>query len=275
VRLTRARFAALLVPLLVPVLAACAAGAGTPAPPLAEAELLSVFPTGLRVRDGGSFGLDRARVLPAENPRFARLLRVDYPAGSGSQRSADVEGTPAGGAQAYLLAPTPADEAYLRYYVRFPDGFDFVKGGKLPGLFGGTATAGRRIPDGTDGFSTRYMWRRGGDGEVYAYLPTSREHGTSIGRGAWRFVPGRWTSLEQRVRLNRPGVADGRITVWVDDVQVLDERGVRFRTSPAVRIDGVFLSTFFGGGDESWATPEDQHADFAGFALSSAPIGPD
>ncbi|WP_181449171.1 polysaccharide lyase [Nonomuraea aridisoli] len=43
---------------------------------------------------------------------------------------------------------------------------------------------GGRIPDGTNGLSTRFMWRANGAGEVYAYLPTSREHGTSLGRGA-------------------------------------------------------------------------------------------
>ena len=40
------------------------------------------------------------------------------------------------------------DQARLGYYVRFQPGFDFVKGGKLPGLYGGTVTAGRHIPDG-------------------------------------------------------------------------------------------------------------------------------
>jgi hypothetical protein len=44
---------------------------------------------------------------------------------------------------------------------------------------------------------------------------------------------------------------------------------VQFRTVGSLRIDGLFFSTFFGGGDSSWASPVDQHADFAGFAVST------
>lgn len=31
------------------------------------------------------------------------------------------------------------DSLYLRYYVKFEEGFDFVKGGKLPGLMGASS----------------------------------------------------------------------------------------------------------------------------------------
>jgi hypothetical protein len=145
-----------------------------------------------------------------------------------------------------------------------------VKGGKLPGLYGGTVNNGWRIPDGTNGFSTRYMWRAGGAGEVYAYLPTSDEHGTSLGRGAWHFSPGPWHELQQEVVLNDVGRRNGRITVRFDGVQVLDERGLYFRSTPTLRIDGVMFSTFFGGDDLRWATPVDTYVDFAGFAVTAS-----
>jgi hypothetical protein len=110
--------------------------------------------------------------------------------------------------QAYAELPDPVDALELTYQVRFPEGFDFVKGGKLPGLYGGTMHSGGDIPNGTNGFSTHYMWRTGEEGEVYAYLPTSEEHG-----------------------------------------------GLQFRTTDELQIEGLFFSTFFGGGDESWASP--------------------
>ena len=118
------------------------------------------------------------------------MLVVHYPAGSASPTVSRERGRPVGGAQvrAWLGTP-PADSMHLRYAVRFPPGFNFVKGGKLPGLYGGVGNTGRRIPTGEDGFSARVMWRKHGDGEVYAYLPTSREHGTSLGRGGFRFIP--------------------------------------------------------------------------------------
>jgi hypothetical protein len=256
-------------------------GVGTPPPTPGvsagtfAAGLQEFFGDGLVAAERGSFGLDRARVLPSDDQRFRHLLRVSYPAGSASERAARTDGTSHGGAQLYLVRRGGATDALnLRYYVRFPPGFDFVKGGKLPGLFGGSVTNDREIPDGTNGFSTRYMWRRAGAGEVYAYLPTSVEQGTSLGRGFWTWTPGRWICVEQRVRLNTPGRPDGTVTVWVDGERVYEATGLVFRTTADLKIDGLYFSTFFGGGDRSWATPRDQHADFAAFAVSGDYIGP-
>ncbi|WP_232667380.1 polysaccharide lyase [Pseudonocardia sp. TRM90224] len=237
----------------------------TPPTGVTSAELTSFLGNGLRYSDDGDFGLDKGSLLDEPGAPGGRVLRVAYPAGSAS-RSA---GGPEGGLQAYLqLAGGPAETAELEYSVRFPAGFDFVKGGKLPGFYGGTVTGGREIPDGTDGLSTRYMWRADGAGEVYAYLPSSEEHGTSLGRGCWSFTPGEWTTMRQRVQLNTPGGKDGRVTVWQDGRQVLDVTGLEFRSAADLRIDGLFFSTFFGGSDSSWASPVDQYTDFAGFRLS-------
>jgi hypothetical protein len=228
-----------------------------------------LFGQGWTRRTGGSFGLGNIEVVHDPSGPFPTFLRVHYPAGSASPTVTVNHRAPVGGAQLYLyrrgIAPT--DAADLRYDVRFPVGFDFVKGGKLPGLFGGRVNNGRHIPDGTNGLSTRYMWRAGGDGEVYAYLPTSKEHGTSLGRGNWRFTPGTWHRIEQRVELNHPGRADGRVQVWFDGRQVLDEHGLEFRTVADLQIDGLFFSTFFGGSDPSWASTAATHVDFAGFDL--------
>jgi hypothetical protein len=61
-------------------------------------------------------------------------LKAHYPAGSWNP-----QGNPKGGLSFY--APGPADvnletaqEVIFSYSVLFPEGFDFVKGGKLPGL---------------------------------------------------------------------------------------------------------------------------------------------
>lgn len=206
---------------------------------------------------------------------FNKVLRVRYPNGSASPTVTRNTGAPVGGAQFYAnLGLEPQDSLHLRYYIRFSETFDFVKGGKLPGLSGGTVHSGGRIPDGTNGFSTRFMWRRNGDGEVYAYLPTSVKSGTSIRRGSWRFQPGRWYALEQEVALNTPGQRNGRIKVWVDGRLVLDEGNLVFRTVDTLKIEGVFFSTFFGGDDPTWATPKDTYVEFAKFAVSERYIGP-
>jgi len=55
----------------------------------------------------------------------------------------------------------------LTYDIAFDENFDFVKGGKLPGLRGGANNGceGGSQPNGTDCWSTRLMWRKNGAGE--------------------------------------------------------------------------------------------------------------
>jgi hypothetical protein len=218
--------------------------------------------------DRGSWGLNNLEVIKDSTQKFDRVLRVRYPANSASPTVAKKEGNPLGGAQFYSkLNISPQDSFTLSYYVRFSENFNFVKGGKLPGLFGAMGNNGGNIPNGTDGFSTRYMWRRNGDGEIYAYLPTSKKHGTSIGRGTWQFSPGKWYHLRQQITLNQPDRQNGSIRVWVDDRKVIDRTGLVFRTIKNLKIDGILFSTFFGGNDSSWATPQDVYVDFANFSV--------
>ena len=220
------------------------------------------------ILDRGNWGWENLQVIAAPRRKFSPILRVSYPANSASPTVTSKEGNPIGGVQFYAnLEISPQNSLGLIYYVRFSDNFDFVRGGKLPGLFGGTVTSGGKIPDGTNGFSTRYMWRRSGDGEVYAYLPTSHKHGTSIGRGNWRFQPGKWYQLKQEVVLNQPGKSNGRILVWLNGRQVLEQGGLIFRTTNTLKVEGIFFSTFFGGADSSWATTKDVYADFANFSI--------
>ena len=223
-----------------------------------------------QVRSQGQWGKQNIKVMADPSRRFDRLFRVHYPRGSASPTVTREEQSPQGGSQFYAkLNIQPQDSLHLSYYVRFSENFNFVKGGKLPGLFGGAGNTGGRIPTGADGFSTRFMWRRQGDGEVYAYLPTSRDHGTSIGRGNWRFRPGNWYHLEQSVNLNQPGQADGQVQVWVNGQRVLNRQNLEFRTTESLQIEGILFSTFFGGDDPSWATPVDTYADFADFQVTA------
>jgi hypothetical protein len=221
------------------------------------------------IRSDGAWGEDNLEVISDPTHQFQQVLRVYYPEGSASPKVSREKNRPLGGTQFYAnLNIVPTDALKLSYYVRFSDDFEFVKGGKLPGLFGGTETSGGDIPDGTNGFSTRLMWRRDGDGEVYAYLPTSKNYGTSIGRGSWQFIPGLWHHIEQEIILNTPDQKDGEIRVWVDGKLVIDEDNLTFRTTEDLKIEGIFFSTFFGGGSASWATPKDVYVDFANFSVS-------
>ncbi len=224
---------------------------------------------GWQVQAQGSWGGGNLQTIRQPQGKFPEFLRVHYPARSASPSVSRKNNVPLGGSQFYAsLGIAPQERLRLSYSVRFPGNFNFVKGGKLPGLYGGIGNSGGTIPNGRDGFSCRLMWRKNGAGEIYAYLPSSKEYGTSLGRGNWRFKPGQWQRIEQELWLNQPGQADGRARVWVDGKLVLDQKDLIFRTAPELQIDGIFFSTFFGGGDRSWSTPQDTEIDFANFEVS-------
>lgn len=206
---------------------------------------------------------ENVRIVSAA-PGAAPALAVRYPKGSIAPSSK----APRGGAGFVSQAGLGrgADAACLSYRVRFAPGFAFARGGKLPGLYGGDGPVGGAAADA--GFSARLMWRRGGDGELYAYLPeAATSHGQSLGRGAWRFPVGRWVSVEEEIVLNDPAAADGIARIWIDSELRFEATDIVFRRDPEVRIEGLMFSTFFGGQDPSWASPKDQEALFADFAV--------
>ncbi|MGB8714697.1 MAG: polysaccharide lyase [Onishia taeanensis] len=211
------------------------------------------------------WGTDQnAEILGAHQTGLGEAgLRVHYPANTSSPGDTDIGGAGFYAAPASLAG---AETACLSYQVRFAPGFNFVKGGKLPGLFGGEAPSGGEEANGKNGFSMRYMWRKNGQGELYEYaVDQGEEYGKSVGRGLWSFPTGRWMTLEQEIVLNDPGQANGIARVWVDGRPILEQRGIIYRTTSDVTIDGLMFSTFFGGHGEDWRTPSDQHADFAAF----------
>ncbi|PRY65764.1 hypothetical protein B0H98_102294 [Vreelandella songnenensis] len=187
-------------------------------------------------------------------------LRVHYPAGSSSPGE-----EPLGGAGFYSdpFSFQDAERACLSYKVRFPSDFDFVKGGKLPGLYGGEAPSGGESVDGENGFSMRLMWREDGEGELYPYVVDFE--GESVGRGFWRYPAGSWITIEQEILLNDPHQENGVARVWIDGQPVLEQSNIVFRTTSDITIEGLMFSTFFGGTGEGWRTPRDQHVDFASF----------
>ena len=205
--------------------------------------LREIDPAVLWCRDDG-----RLAVL-SDPTRF----RATYPAGGVGPRKSGAS---------FLVELPPRDTATLTYRVRFDEGFDFVRGGKLPGLAGGTATTGKDPVTG-DGWSARFMWRRRGDLVLYLYhLDQPKDYGEDFATGV-RMVPGRWYQIRQRVTVNTPGVRDGRIEVWIDGRSVLDLDDVRLRTGDAAPVDRFYFSTFHGGSGRRWAPSKTQGAEFA------------
>ncbi len=249
----------------------CAAryGAGVQFPPATEsAETL----TGAKLRQllgNKGWGLIED-VTPRSLPDAPAtlVLEVKLPKGSIDHKNTEA---PMGGMGFRWRPgmPVGSTAACLSYSLYFAPGFPFNKGGKLPGLFGGDGPAGGKDVDGQSGFSTRYMWRAKGQGEVYAYIPGKPDgRGLSIDRGAWTFPQGQWVRMEQEVVLNTPGQPDGRLHVWVDGVLKLSHDDVLYRSGPALGIDGVMADIFFGGKTVEWAAPADTYVRLTPFTLA-------
>jgi hypothetical protein len=186
-----------------------------------------------RIQNGGSnvlFVNDPFPNSPApgskSNTTSGPVLRVQYAAGSFQSTDND------GGAQFYAIwnsSGSSFQSMLVSYEVAFDSGFDWVKGGKLPGLRGGPDPdncSGGDQANGTNCFSSRMMWRPNGAGEgefglllwmlvrwfsrsmckVYAYVPRDNgicsdkgvlcndEFGISIDRGSFTFASGRCAS---------------------------------------------------------------------------------
>lgn len=199
------------------------------------------------------WGSENAQLL---NENGVPVLRVRYPAGSISPGTPDV---PRGGLGFFMeiAEASAAREVCLAYRVRFPPGFAFAKGGKLPGLFGGDAPrGGQKARD--VGFSARLMWRAQGGAELYLYAPgQSSAFGESIGRGERAFPRGEWIEVVEHLR--RGNSAELRVRIQGQDLAAVH------RPLPDSGTVGLAMSTFFGGKGPDWASPIDQYADFSGF----------
>ncbi|KAE8269199.1 hypothetical protein A4X09_0g3142 [Tilletia walkeri] len=231
------------------------------------------------------------RRLETRSPRS--VIEVLYPKGS-SNPGGDI----VGGAEFYALTtlgasnstgnascPTvnlnTAKKVTFKYSVWFPPNFQFVKGGKLPGLYGGRESCSGG-DSAQDCWSSRMMWRAQGAGELYLYVPQALQgpgicevpplsecnsaYGISVGRGSFKFHTGAWTHIQQTLTMgshnsSRP---DGALDVVVDGVRRFSFDKVYY---PA-RTRGLFFSTFFGGHGDDWASPVDQKAWFRDFSIS-------
>jgi hypothetical protein len=170
--------------------------------------------------------------------------------------------------QSYVKVPT-AREYYLDYQVYFESDWEWVKGGKLPGLVGGSHTSGCNaiVPD---GWSARFMWRSGGRGQLYLYHQNRRsgcgdEYFFSNNRA---FEKNKWNRVTQRAVINDPGQSNGLIEAWFNGEKVVTLNNVKLRGNVAANValvDQVSLQTFYGGSDDSWAPSHTTHARYSQF----------
>ena len=165
--------------------------------------------------------------------------------------------------------------AELNYTVRFSKDFDWVKGGKLPGLCGGPENvSGGRPANGTNGFSARLMWRRDGRGEAYVY---HKHQAGSFGDSFsfpqdFRFATDAPLRVRQRVTMNTIGERDGTLRVWIargdqPERLVVARNDLEWRTVDTFGVDSIDVETFHGGGDPTWAPSRACWVEFGAFTV--------
>ena len=150
-------------------------------------------------------------------------------------------------------------EATLRYYVRFDHKFEFVKGGKLPGLIGGPNRATGCVKQPKDSWSVRLMWRREGIASLYMYHQGRVQSKSRCGidyKSNFKFRKGKWHRIELFVKVNSSrNRSDGYTSLKIDGKTRLKIRNLKFRATNSKRalIDQFYLSNFYGGSTRSWA----------------------
>ena len=217
-------------------------------------------------------GPDEGRLAVDDRTAYGgtgKAARILYPQG-GKQSNGS-------GAQWFIDLNGGYEDLYLSYWVRFDPDFDFVLGGKLPGLGGANS-----FDDRTNEWSGRLMWRENGLAEFYLHTPASNLYNPGT-RFWWntqgfqaKFIPGRWHHIEMRFRMNTPGQFDGLMEGWFDGVKAAYYPAFYFRDAPTAtaEIAWVFFSTFFGGSSSSiWEATKNEHATFDEFIVSSNRIG--
>lgn len=201
-----------------------------------------------------------------------KVLQVTYPKGIFALD---------GGAQWRMNFGKDFDELYVRYEVKFNKRINFVRGGKLPGLSGGSNPAGGA--DSSKGFSARLMWRENGQVEQYVYHP-GRE--CSTGRNFFwhdltskklellQFKPGIWHTVKTRISMKSEFTwkNEGYITSWLDGKLALFQAIKLREKEENYGISNLNFSTFFGGNDETWAPKKDEHIYFKNFIISDKEI---
>lgn len=205
-------------------------------------------------------------------------LQVRYP-----RRSFSPSGQVKGGFQFYA-APSqifPTKNVEFSYKIFAPSGFNWVKGGKLPGIWFGDIGANGGNHN-VNGSSFRIMWRENGDLEAYLYtqakqnvqfynqsgLVDNNEYGTSLWRGMFTLQPNSWNTITLKASINSDkDVFNGHIGLTVNNVtKTFNEMNWG---NPNINIEGLMMHTFFGGSDATWATPVDQHLYFKDFNITT------
>ncbi|RLL66854.1 polysaccharide lyase [Streptomyces sp. Z26] len=224
-----------------------------------------------------SLGMDERTRIDDSTPAHGgdKSLRVLYPEGkigpedSGAQAPFELDGS---------------REYYVSMWIRFAEDFSWGTtqyAGKVGiGLAGGASCSGGQTCDGTNGFSSRFIWRRA-DGEAalyYYHMDKQDTYGDYVamerGGEVIRWPKGEWVNVVQRVKVNTvtDGQAnpDGEIEVFYNGESAAKVDGLRF-VSNDDQVDKAYFDSFAGGATTEFAPRNDSYIWYDDVKVSTDP----
>ncbi|GAA4338103.1 polysaccharide lyase [Flaviaesturariibacter amylovorans] len=170
-----------------------------------------------------------------------------------------------GGTMSKMNTPDAA-EYTVTFRMMFASNFDFSYGGKVGFglLLGNGYTGGTPGWDGKGG-SARIMWYKGKDGRVYLkpyiyHKDQPTQYGNDFGKtypATGSIAKGVWHTVKMYVKSNSGSNTDGRITITINGVTLIDQ-AIRWTTVDANRlVNNVVFETFRGGAESYWQSSTD------------------
>ena len=238
-------------------------------------------------------GFDRFLSVSGRGTRATLSTTVAH-RGSGSYEflSPARDGAESGTNATIYFGPEGYDVVYFRRYIRFAEDYDQGNlnhvGGGLAGVAGSDPWAGMGQagikPTGNDRFTASFEpWKDWGRHPApgymyfYAYWMDMKQDRDGNYWGNFiqpppeqRLVParGHWICLEQMLRANDPGEANGELAGWVDGRLYLHATGIRWRASDEVRIKRANVLVYI------HQARQDNRVWYDDISLSTGYIGP-
>ena len=155
-------------------------------------------------------------------------------------------------------------EVTLTYDFKFDKNFDFVKGGKLPGLAGGKANTGGKKPNGYDGWSARMMFWENGKICCWLYhVNQPNKFGDSLflkedGK-YFTLKTDKWYELKTYLKINHIDSSNGILECYLDNNLLMRKDNLVFTKTNNLKIDQFIFSIFLGGDNPSYKSFKDEY----------------
>lgn len=168
-----------------------------------------------------------------------------------------------------LVARSILSDSYetltMEYRLKFQKGFDWSRGGKLPGFSGGDGNTGKDKADDGKGWSVRLMWRENGKLIPYVYhYNQPKTYGDKFNVSALtHFEADRWYHIKIKTVVNTAANRDGILEIDVDGKRLFTKTNICYATEDGKReINQIRWAIFRGGSDETWFSDKEQHIYF-------------